>query len=69
MSEPSYLIIDKLLLSRWIQNKKEITDSGSNKRKKLFKKNKKSNKHETIFKKLHKKFKEARSKGLKVSLS
>ena len=61
--------IDKSLVSRWIQNKKNIINGASDKHRKLFKKNKKSTKHETLFKKLFIKFKEARSKGLKVSFS
>ena len=61
--------IDKSLVSRWIQNKKNIIDGASDQHRKLFKKNRKSTKHETLFKKLFIKFKEARSKGLKVSFS
>lgn len=48
--------INKSFVNQWIQNKKAISDGSSNQHRKLFKKNKKSNKHETIFKKLHHKF-------------
>ena len=43
----------------------KIIDSASNQHRKLFKKYRKPRKHETIFKKLYQKFKEASSKGLK----
>ena len=62
-------IIDKSLVSRWIKSKKNIIDGVSDQHRKLFKKNRKSTKHKTLFKKLFIKFKEARSKGLKVSFS
>ena len=60
---------DKSLVSRWIQNKKNIIDVASDQHRKLFKKNRKSTKHETLLKKLFIKFKEARSEGLKISFS
>lgn len=43
--------IDKSFVSRWTQNKKEIIDGASNQYLKLFKKNRKSSKHETKVKK------------------
>ena len=61
--------IDKSLVSRWIQNKKNIVNGAFDQHRKLFKKNTKSTKHKTLFKKLFIKCKEARSKGLKVSFS
>ena len=53
--------IDKSLVSRWIQNKKNIVNGASDQHRKLFKKNTKTTKHKTLFKKLFIKFKEARS--------
>ena len=44
--------IDKSLVSRWKQNKKNIIDGASDQNRKLFKKKRKSTKHETLFKKL-----------------
>ena len=44
--------IDKSLVSRWIQNKKNIIHGVSDQHRKLFKRNRKSTKHETLFKKL-----------------
>ena len=62
--------IDKSFVSQWTQNKKEIIDGASNQYLKLFKKNRKSSKHETkLKKKLYQRFKETRSRGLKVSFS
>ena len=62
--------IDKSFVSRWTQNKKEIIDGASNQYPKLFKKNRKSSKHETkLRKKLYQRFKETSSRGLKVSFS
>ena len=62
--------IDKSFVSQWTQNKKEIIDGASNQYLKLFKKNRKSSKHETKLKKtLYQRFKETRSRGLKVSFS
>ena len=62
--------IDKSFVSQWTQNKKEIIDGASNQYLNLFKKNRKSSKHETKLKKtLYQRFKETRSRGLKVSFS
>ena len=60
--------IDKSLVSRWIQSKKNIISGASDQHRKLFKKNRKSTKHETLFKKLSD-LKKQDQKGLKVSFS
>ena len=61
--------IDKSLVARWLQNKRQIIDGASSQHRKLFSKNRKSTKHQRLFKKLYSKFKDARSKGMKVSFS
>ena len=42
--------IDKSLVSRWVQNRKEIIDGVANKHRRLLKKNSKSHKHESVLK-------------------
>ena len=58
--------IDRSLVTRRLQNKRQIIDSTSSQHRKLFKKNRKSAEYERLFKKLYPKFKDARSKVMTV---
>ena len=61
--------IDKSLVSRWLDRRKDTIDGAANKHRQLFKKNRRSINHDAVFHKLHLQFIKTRSRGMKVSFS
>ena len=59
--------ISKSLVSRWLKNRKEITDQALNKNRQLAKRKKRTSKHDVLFARLYRQFVAAREKGKMVS--
>ena len=61
--------IDKSLLSKWKKQEKKICDASVQSHLKILRKNRKSKKHDAVYRKLYKKLETARKKGLHVSFA
>ena len=61
--------IDQSLVFKWNKERKTIIDGAASKHRKLLKKNRRSNKHNYLYSKLIKKFRDSSCKGMMVSFS
>eukprot|EP00794_Sanderia_malayensis_P011559 gene11559-12751_t len=61
--------ISKWMVSSWVQNEQKITDAAANSSREMMKKITPSKRHKQVFVKLHEKFLEARSKGMRISFA